>query len=227
MHGHGSEVACDIYGRWEGQKNAAHLAEHNMLVVEPLGDDGGDEELGAVRVLAGVGHREQVRAVVLELEVLVCARNRASARFPVRQPCAVRSRTPARALKGTRVQTCGAQENATNGKRCSRRGVEGAAGARRQENHPLTLELSPIDALTAGTVAGREVAALEHEGRDDAVERGARVAEAVLARAQLAEVLRGVLARCSHAGIGGRCAGASKDKDSAGRRSAAWKRQRR
>jgi len=32
------------------------LAEDNVLAVEPGGDGGGDEELGAVGVLAGVGH---------------------------------------------------------------------------------------------------------------------------------------------------------------------------
>ena len=38
-------------------------------------------------------------------------------------------------------------------------------------------------------IAASEVAALEHEVRDDAVELGAIVAEALLARAQRAEVL--------------------------------------
>lgn len=76
------------------------LAEDDVAVVEPRGDDGGDEELGAVavkggreryalegegegcqhtataqvwdlRVRAGVGHGQQEGAVVLELEVLV------------------------------------------------------------------------------------------------------------------------------------------------------------
>jgi hypothetical protein len=42
-----------------------------VLAVEPRGDDGGDEELGAVGVGSGVGHREEVGAVVAELEVLV------------------------------------------------------------------------------------------------------------------------------------------------------------
>lgn len=35
------------------------------------GDDGGDEELGAVGVLSGVGHGEEALLGVLELEVLV------------------------------------------------------------------------------------------------------------------------------------------------------------
>ena len=45
--------------------------EDDVRVIEPRGDDGGDEELGAVGVLAGVGHGEQADLVVLELEVLI------------------------------------------------------------------------------------------------------------------------------------------------------------
>ena len=47
------------------------LTEHNVLTVEPAGDNGRDEELRAVRVRAGVGHRKQTRLGVLQLEVLV------------------------------------------------------------------------------------------------------------------------------------------------------------
>lgn len=65
------------------------LTEDNVAAVEPRGDDGGDEELGAVavtvsisaikakrlrrclRVGAGVGHGKQTRLVVLQGEVLV------------------------------------------------------------------------------------------------------------------------------------------------------------
>lgn len=47
------------------------LAEHDMPVIEPTGDHGGDEELRAVGVGAGIGHREQKRAVVLLREVLI------------------------------------------------------------------------------------------------------------------------------------------------------------
>ncbi len=42
-----------------------------MTAVEPRGGDGGDEELGAVSVGAGVGHGEKARTGVLELEVLI------------------------------------------------------------------------------------------------------------------------------------------------------------
>jgi hypothetical protein len=47
------------------------LTEDNVASVEPRGDDGGDEELRAVGVGAGVGHGEQTRFVVLQVEVLI------------------------------------------------------------------------------------------------------------------------------------------------------------
>jgi len=49
-----------------------NFAEDDVRVIEPRGDDGGDEELGAVGVLSGVGHGEDVGLGVLELEVLIC-----------------------------------------------------------------------------------------------------------------------------------------------------------
>jgi len=60
----------------------------------------------------------------------------------------------------------------------------------------LVGELGAVDGLPAGAVAAGEVAALAHEAGDDAVEGGALVvqrlprgAQALLARAQAAEVL--------------------------------------
>ena len=47
------------------------FAEHDVLAVEPGGDDGGDEELGAVGVWAGVRHRQEARFSVFELEVFI------------------------------------------------------------------------------------------------------------------------------------------------------------
>jgi hypothetical protein len=62
-----------------------HLAEDDVLAIEPGGDDGGDEELGAVaagvrgalksdeslRDGSSIGHGQEERLVVLQLEVLV------------------------------------------------------------------------------------------------------------------------------------------------------------
>ena len=48
-----------------------NLAENDVAAIEPAGDDGGDEELGAVGVLAAVGHAQETLASVLELEVLI------------------------------------------------------------------------------------------------------------------------------------------------------------
>lgn len=48
-----------------------HLAEHNVLTIEPRARHGGNEELRAVGVRAGVSHRKEAGAGVLELEVLV------------------------------------------------------------------------------------------------------------------------------------------------------------
>jgi hypothetical protein len=54
----------------------------------------------------------------------------------------------------------------------------------------LVGELLTVDRLAAGAVAAREVATLQHEVWDDAVEGGTLVPEALLASAQGAEVLR-------------------------------------
>mmetsp|Transcript_61200 Transcript_61200/g.167941 ORF Transcript_61200/g.167941 Transcript_61200/m.167941 type:complete len:267 (+) Transcript_61200:157-957(+) len=48
-----------------------HLAEDNVLAIEPRGLGGAQEELAAVGARARVGHRERARARVLQLEVLV------------------------------------------------------------------------------------------------------------------------------------------------------------
>lgn len=48
-----------------------NFAEDHMLAVQPGGLNGGDEELGAIGVLARVGHAKPARAIVLQLEVLI------------------------------------------------------------------------------------------------------------------------------------------------------------
>jgi hypothetical protein len=47
------------------------FTEHNVLAVQPGGDNGSDEELRTVGVGPGVGHGEEERSVVSELEVLI------------------------------------------------------------------------------------------------------------------------------------------------------------
>lgn len=42
-----------------------------MLAVQPGGLDGGNEELGSVSVLAGIGHGQKTRASVAKLKVLI------------------------------------------------------------------------------------------------------------------------------------------------------------
>ena len=48
------------------------LAKDDVLAIEPAGDDGGDEELGAVGVGTAVGHGEEAGLGVAELVVLIC-----------------------------------------------------------------------------------------------------------------------------------------------------------
>merc|ERR1712027_300873 len=71
---HGLVVAGGDRGaldRPDGAHAVEDLAEDDVLAVEPGRLDGGDEELASVGVLAGVGHGEPARAVVVQLEVLV------------------------------------------------------------------------------------------------------------------------------------------------------------
>lgn len=48
-----------------------NLAENDVSAVQPTSLLGGDEELGAVGVWSGVGHRQPPGAVVLQFEVLI------------------------------------------------------------------------------------------------------------------------------------------------------------
>ena len=50
-------AATDGFHRSYDVHTLGDFAEHDVLAVEPRGDDGGDEELGAVGVWAGVCHR--------------------------------------------------------------------------------------------------------------------------------------------------------------------------
>lgn len=48
-----------------------HFSKDNMSAIKPSSLLGGEEKLGAVGILASVGHGEPPRAVVRQLEVLV------------------------------------------------------------------------------------------------------------------------------------------------------------
>lgn len=48
-----------------------HAAKDNMLVVQPLGFTGADEELGSIGVGSSVGHGQDPRSSVLQFEVLI------------------------------------------------------------------------------------------------------------------------------------------------------------
>ncbi len=66
-------------------------------------------------------------------------------------------------------------------------GQDAAAGV--LEHKVLVVELVSVDALAARAVAAREIPALAHELRNDAVKRAALVAVALFVRAQLSEIL--------------------------------------
>lgn len=63
-----SAVAFDLL---DDIHSLGDFSEDDVLSVEPAGDDGGDEELGSVGVGSSIGHGEESRPGVLELEVLV------------------------------------------------------------------------------------------------------------------------------------------------------------
>jgi len=48
-----------------------HVTENDVLAVQPRRLDGAEEELGSVRVRAGVGHGQNAAAGVLQCEVLI------------------------------------------------------------------------------------------------------------------------------------------------------------
>mmetsp|Transcript_53675 Transcript_53675/g.138760 ORF Transcript_53675/g.138760 Transcript_53675/m.138760 type:complete len:239 (-) Transcript_53675:38-754(-) len=120
-----ARLAADGLDRLDDFHATGHRSENDVLAVQPVRLHGAQEELRAIGARAGVGHGQDARAGVLQLEVLVG-------------------------------------------------------------------ELGAVDGLAAGAVAGSEVTALAHELRDHAVEGGALVAKALLARAERAEVLSGL-----------------------------------
>ena len=52
-------------------RGARYLAKYHMLVVQPVASVASDEKLAAIRVGTRIGHGEQARPGVLEIEILV------------------------------------------------------------------------------------------------------------------------------------------------------------
>eukprot|EP00216_Chloropicon_sp_CCMP2111_P006921 CAMPEP_0198234150 /NCGR_PEP_ID=MMETSP1446-20131203/234_1 /TAXON_ID=1461542 ORGANISM="Unidentified sp, Strain CCMP2111" /NCGR_SAMPLE_ID=MMETSP1446 /ASSEMBLY_ACC=CAM_ASM_001112 /LENGTH=244 /DNA_ID=CAMNT_0043914881 /DNA_START=67 /DNA_END=798 /DNA_ORIENTATION=+ len=66
-----SALGSDLLAGLDDVQSLHHLAEDNVGAVEPGGLGSADEELASVGVLSGVGHGQDARASVLQLEVLV------------------------------------------------------------------------------------------------------------------------------------------------------------
>lgn len=66
-----SRLRTNSFNIFYNIKTFQNFAKNNMLAVQPWGGDGGDEELGTLRVGAGVGHGQVSLFGVLDLEVLV------------------------------------------------------------------------------------------------------------------------------------------------------------
>jgi hypothetical protein len=67
---------ADVFDSLNDIHTLRNFTKHDMVAVEPGSDDGGDEELGTVRVGARVGHGEKAGAVVLQLKVLIYIREK-------------------------------------------------------------------------------------------------------------------------------------------------------
>jgi len=74
-HGHGlgglARLATERLNLLDDVHTLGHLAENDVLVVQPRGFHRANKELGAVSVGAGIGHRQNSWSGVLEGEVLV------------------------------------------------------------------------------------------------------------------------------------------------------------
>ena len=137
-----------------------HAAEHDVLVVEPRRLGRRDEELRAVRVGPRVGHREQPGLVVLQPKVLIPKLLTVDARA-------------ARAVAAGRGDA--GRWGLRWGVRWGRSTIEPTAAAASacpvirhssSHHHPGVHVLNPL-------LSPREVAALNHELRNDAVEDAA------------------------------------------------------
>ena len=72
LHVHRLTALCSqILQRLENVHSLLHLSEDDVVTIEPRARNRRDEELRTVRVGSAVGHRQQTRAVVLQVEVLI------------------------------------------------------------------------------------------------------------------------------------------------------------
>jgi len=69
----GLAVGADgnVFDLADGQHAIDDLAKYHMLVVQPVASVASDEKLAAIRVGTRIGHGEQARPGVLEIEILV------------------------------------------------------------------------------------------------------------------------------------------------------------
>jgi len=69
--GSGTRLGADSLDGLDDIHATGDRAEHDVLAIEPVGLDGAQEELGSVGARTSVGHGEDSRTSVLQLEVLV------------------------------------------------------------------------------------------------------------------------------------------------------------
>lgn len=48
-----------------------HFTENDVLAIKPITTDKSNEKLGAVCILAGIGHRKQIGLIVRQFEVFI------------------------------------------------------------------------------------------------------------------------------------------------------------
>lgn len=71
LDGHIAAVGLETLDVADNVQAFEHLAEHDVVAVQPRGSNRRDEELSTIRVLASVGHAERAGFSVLQIERLV------------------------------------------------------------------------------------------------------------------------------------------------------------
>lgn len=141
-----------------------HLAEDNVLAVEPGSYNGRDEKLGAVGIGAGVSHREEERLAVCEFEVFI----------------------------GELFTIDGFAASALEVRKSQLRFVQTLAESSDERRSGVRCMLKWRECLRFTHIATGKVTTLKHELWNHTVELGAGVAEALFASAEGTEVLNGL-----------------------------------